>query len=129
MKAVRYHGKEDIRVEEVAAPSTPGPKQIVIKPKVCGICGTDLHDRPHRHADSQAPTIELIDDALIQPLTLARSVRMQPAAAGSTLDPCVPCVPCIVIGAAPVIAANALVFAAAAWTLARSRRSAPLAGR
>ena len=43
MKAVRYYGKEDIRVEEVAAPTGPGPKQIVVKPKVCGICGTDLH--------------------------------------------------------------------------------------
>ncbi len=44
MKAVRYYGKEDIRVEEVTAPSAPEPKQIVIKPKVCGICGTDLHE-------------------------------------------------------------------------------------
>ena len=44
MKAVRYYGKEDIRVEDVAAPSGPGPKQIMIKPKVCGICGTDLHE-------------------------------------------------------------------------------------
>ena len=44
MKAVRYYGKEDIRVEQVAAPSGPGPKQIMIKPKVCGICGTDLHE-------------------------------------------------------------------------------------
>jgi len=44
MKAVRYYGKEDIRVEDTAAPSDPGPKQIVVKPKVCGICGTDLHE-------------------------------------------------------------------------------------
>ena len=32
MKAVRYYGKEDIRVEQVAAPPAPEPKQIVIKP-------------------------------------------------------------------------------------------------
>ena len=44
MKAVRYYGKEDIRVEEVAAPTGPGPKQILVKPKACGICGTDLHE-------------------------------------------------------------------------------------
>ncbi len=44
MKAVRYYGKEDIRVEDVAAPRSPGPKQIVVKPLVCGICGTDLHE-------------------------------------------------------------------------------------
>lgn len=44
MKAVRYYGKEDIRVEEVAAPQSPGESQIVVKPLVCGICGTDLHE-------------------------------------------------------------------------------------
>ena len=44
MKAVRYYGKEDIRVEQVTAPPAPEPRQIVIKPKVCGICGTDLHE-------------------------------------------------------------------------------------
>jgi len=44
MKAVRYYGKEDIRVEDVPAPSGPGPRQVVVKPLVCGICGTDLHE-------------------------------------------------------------------------------------
>ena len=33
----------------------------------------------------------------------------------------------VLIGAIPVIAANALVFAAAAWTFARSRFRAPVA--
>lgn len=44
MKAVRYYGKEDIRIEDVPAPKGPGPKQLVVKPLVCGICGTDLHE-------------------------------------------------------------------------------------
>jgi (R,R)-butanediol dehydrogenase/meso-butanediol dehydrogenase/diacetyl reductase len=44
MKAVRYYGKEDVRVEEVPAPTGPGDRQIVVKPLVCGICGTDLHE-------------------------------------------------------------------------------------
>ena len=44
MKAVRFYGKEDIRVEDVPAPQTPGPRQLVVKPLVCGICGTDLHE-------------------------------------------------------------------------------------
>src|SRR5215471_6578269 len=67
MKAVRYYGKEDIRVEEIAAPSGPGPKQIVVKPKVCGICGTDLHEyaagpivtpvRPHHFTGATLPQI------------------------------------------------------------------------
>jgi hypothetical protein len=33
----------------------------------------------------------------------------------------------VLIGAIPVIAANALVFAAAAWTFARSRLRSPIA--
>jgi (R,R)-butanediol dehydrogenase/meso-butanediol dehydrogenase/diacetyl reductase len=44
MKAVRFHGKEDIRVEEAPPPGAPGRKQVVVKPLVCGICGTDLHE-------------------------------------------------------------------------------------
>jgi (R,R)-butanediol dehydrogenase / meso-butanediol dehydrogenase / diacetyl reductase len=44
MKAVRFHGQKDIRIEEVAAPKGPGDMQLVVKPLVCGICGTDLHE-------------------------------------------------------------------------------------
>jgi (R,R)-butanediol dehydrogenase / meso-butanediol dehydrogenase / diacetyl reductase len=44
MKAVRYYAKEDIRVEDVPAPSGPGDRQLVVKPLTCGICGTDLHE-------------------------------------------------------------------------------------
>ncbi len=45
MKAVRFHGRRDIRVEDVAAPSAPlAPGQVLIKPIITGICGTDLHE-------------------------------------------------------------------------------------
>ena len=44
MKAVRYYGKEDIRVEQIAEPGAIGAKQVRIKPLTCGICGTDLHE-------------------------------------------------------------------------------------
>lgn len=44
MQAVVYHGRGDIRVEEVARPSAPGPGQVLIAPLWCGICGTDLHE-------------------------------------------------------------------------------------
>jgi (R,R)-butanediol dehydrogenase/meso-butanediol dehydrogenase/diacetyl reductase len=44
MKAVRYYGQGDIRVEDVAAPKDFGPKQIKVRPLTCGICGTDLHE-------------------------------------------------------------------------------------
>jgi len=45
MKAVRFHAAKDIRVEDVPAPSKKlGPNDILIKPVVTGICGTDLHE-------------------------------------------------------------------------------------
>ena len=45
MRAVRFHDKRDIRCEDVAPPSRRlEPDQVLIKPIVCGICGTDLHE-------------------------------------------------------------------------------------
>ncbi|KAK5135996.1 hypothetical protein LTR08_004250 [Meristemomyces frigidus] len=43
MKAVRFHGKEDLRFEDIAEPQC-GKGQIKIKPAWCGICGSDLHE-------------------------------------------------------------------------------------
>jgi (R,R)-butanediol dehydrogenase/meso-butanediol dehydrogenase/diacetyl reductase len=45
MKAVRFHAAKDIRVEDVPAPAKKlGPNDVLIKPLVTGICGTDLHE-------------------------------------------------------------------------------------
>jgi threonine dehydrogenase-like Zn-dependent dehydrogenase len=43
MKAARYYGKEDIRIEDVPEP-TVRPGQVKIAPAFVGICGTDLHE-------------------------------------------------------------------------------------
>ncbi|KAI8654131.1 hypothetical protein NCS56_01369700 [Fusarium sp. Ph1] len=43
MRAARYYGKEDIRVENIPEP-TVGAGQIKIAPAFVGICGTDLHE-------------------------------------------------------------------------------------
>ncbi|SEL09338.1 2,3-butanediol dehydrogenase [Pacificibacter marinus] len=43
MKAARWYGVKDIRVEEVAEPS-PGPGDVKIKVAWTGICGSDLHE-------------------------------------------------------------------------------------
>lgn len=43
MKAAVLHGPRDIRVEEVPTPK-PGPGEVILKVKACGICGSDLHD-------------------------------------------------------------------------------------
>jgi (R,R)-butanediol dehydrogenase / meso-butanediol dehydrogenase / diacetyl reductase len=43
MKAAVWHSKGDLRVEEVAEPN-PGPGQVKIRIKACGICGSDVHE-------------------------------------------------------------------------------------
>jgi (R,R)-butanediol dehydrogenase/meso-butanediol dehydrogenase/diacetyl reductase len=43
MKAARWYEKGDIRVEDIPIPE-PGPGEVRIKVKVCGICGSDLHE-------------------------------------------------------------------------------------
>ena len=41
MKAIRIHGPEDVRYEEVKTPE-PGLDDVLVKVKAAGICGTDL---------------------------------------------------------------------------------------
>jgi threonine dehydrogenase-like Zn-dependent dehydrogenase len=43
MRAARYYGKEDVRIENTPRPQL-SPGQILIKPSHVGICGTDLHE-------------------------------------------------------------------------------------
>ena len=43
MRAVRYYGQNDIRVEDIDAPKA-GPGEVLIDIAWCGICGTDLHE-------------------------------------------------------------------------------------
>ncbi len=68
MKAVRFHAARDIRVEDVPAPSKKlGPNDVLIKPLVTGICGTDLHEyvagpivtpqKPHVYTGATNPQI------------------------------------------------------------------------
>jgi (R,R)-butanediol dehydrogenase/meso-butanediol dehydrogenase/diacetyl reductase len=44
MKAARFHGQKDIRIEEVAAPGAPLADEVAVEVLYCGICGTDLHE-------------------------------------------------------------------------------------
>lgn len=44
MKAVRLHGRGDLRVEEVPQPGPPEPGWVRIGVTAAGICGSDLHN-------------------------------------------------------------------------------------
>lgn len=65
MKALRWYGQRDIRLEEVPEPF-PGKGEVKIKVKCCGICGTDFAEyaegpilvpakRPHPLTGKQTP--------------------------------------------------------------------------
>ncbi|KAG6978835.1 (R,R)-butanediol dehydrogenase [Fusarium oxysporum f. sp. conglutinans] len=66
MQAVVFHGKGDIRIEEVNVPK-PGAKEVQLKPAFVGICGTDIHEylegafliptTPHPVTGQSAPVI------------------------------------------------------------------------
>lgn len=43
MKAVTWHGKRDVRVDEVPDPRIEDPKDAIIRVTSSGICGSDLH--------------------------------------------------------------------------------------
>ncbi len=43
MKAVRYYGKEDVRVERVPDPTILNPRDAIVKVTSTAICGSDLH--------------------------------------------------------------------------------------
>jgi (R,R)-butanediol dehydrogenase/meso-butanediol dehydrogenase/diacetyl reductase len=68
MRAARFHGVKDIRVEDVPEPNGDlGPRQVLLRPRWCGICGTDLHEyiagpivtpaTPHPLTGAQLPQI------------------------------------------------------------------------
>jgi (R,R)-butanediol dehydrogenase / meso-butanediol dehydrogenase / diacetyl reductase len=67
MKAARWHGQKDVRVENVEEP-VPSKGEVVVEVKRVGICGTDLHeyttgphqipvDKPNPITGHQAPII------------------------------------------------------------------------
>lgn len=43
MKALRYHGKHDIRCDVVPDPHLEHPRDAIVRVSSCAICGSDLH--------------------------------------------------------------------------------------
>jgi L-iditol 2-dehydrogenase len=58
MKAAVFHGKNDLRLEEVNAP-VPGKDEVLVKVMACGVCGTDRHiyEGAEGAAKCEPPTI------------------------------------------------------------------------
>lgn len=66
MRAARYYGVEDVRIEQIPDPS-PGPGQVKVKVAHNGVCGSDLHEfytaptfiptEPHPLTGAQIPCV------------------------------------------------------------------------
>ena len=67
MRALRFHEARELHVEQVPEPGPPGPGEVLLRPLMCGICGTDLHEytdgpivtpaRPHPLTGAELPQI------------------------------------------------------------------------
>jgi (R,R)-butanediol dehydrogenase / meso-butanediol dehydrogenase / diacetyl reductase len=67
VRALRFHGARDLRIEDVEEPAGPGEGEVVVQVASCGICGTDLHEyvagpivtpvEPHPLTGAQNPQI------------------------------------------------------------------------
>jgi (R,R)-butanediol dehydrogenase/meso-butanediol dehydrogenase/diacetyl reductase len=44
VKALRLRGLRELTLDQVAEPGEPGPGQVLLRNRLCGICGTDLHE-------------------------------------------------------------------------------------
>ena len=53
MKAAVYYGENDFRVEDVPKPEI-GHGELLVKVRVCGVCGTDL---THWYQKAKAPLV------------------------------------------------------------------------
>ncbi|MFK4638071.1 2,3-butanediol dehydrogenase [Paenarthrobacter histidinolovorans] len=107
MKAARFHGRNDIRIDDVPEPEVR-PGTVKIQVAWCGICGTDLHEylegpifvpapgHPHPLSGEEAPvtmghefsgTIVEVGDG-VQALAVGDNVVVEPY---FVCDECPPC--------------------------------------
>ncbi|MFG1708853.1 alcohol dehydrogenase catalytic domain-containing protein [Nonomuraea sp. M3C6] len=53
MRAVRWHGAGDVRIEDVPPPPAPGPGEVRVRVAWCGLCGSDVHE--YRYGPVRTP--------------------------------------------------------------------------
>jgi (R,R)-butanediol dehydrogenase/meso-butanediol dehydrogenase/diacetyl reductase len=103
MQALRWHGRGDLRLDDVVEPASPAPGWAVVDVACCGICGTDLHE--YLAGPSLIRTKPHPLTGLVPPLTLGHEMSGRVTALGSdvpgieigtrvAIDPCLRCGTC-----------------------------------
>jgi (R,R)-butanediol dehydrogenase/meso-butanediol dehydrogenase/diacetyl reductase len=44
VKAARFYARRDVRIDDVPKPESLAPDEVLVLNRLCGICGTDLHE-------------------------------------------------------------------------------------
>jgi len=47
VKAIRWHGRGDVRLDEIPEPAVAAPDEMLLEVLLCGVCGTDLEEYRH----------------------------------------------------------------------------------
>ncbi|GMQ93841.1 MAG: 2,3-butanediol dehydrogenase [Acidimicrobiia bacterium] len=81
MKALRWHGHLDLRIDDVPVPTIIDPDDVIIAVEACGICGSDVEEV--RHGPIVIPTDEPHPlTATVAPVTLGHEIVGRVIAAG-----------------------------------------------
>lgn len=103
MHALRWHGRGDLRLDDVPEPDAPAPGEAVVEVSYCGICGTDLHE--YLHGPNLIRTGRHPLTGVEPPITLGHEFSGRITALGGpvpgmdvgtrvTVDPCLRCGTC-----------------------------------
>jgi len=94
--AVFREAGKPLQIEQVEDP-TPGPRQVVIEVRRCGICGTDLHGTEDHDATFAAGTIaghEYVGEVVAAGTEVAPEWRTGARVTGLPFYSCGDCTPC-----------------------------------
>jgi (R,R)-butanediol dehydrogenase/meso-butanediol dehydrogenase/diacetyl reductase len=72
MRALRWHARGDLRLDDVAEPGTPPPGWVRLGVEACGICGTDLEE--FQNGPQVVPTEPHPLTGTMAPLTLGHEI-------------------------------------------------------
>jgi L-iditol 2-dehydrogenase len=95
MKAVRWHGPRDMRLEEAPRPE-PAPHEVLIRVASVGVCGSDIHYYLDGRIGSQILTAPVILGHEYAGVVEAAGPEADPALVGQrvAVEPGIPCLRC-----------------------------------